>query len=308
MMMMMSMMITMHTIASVVRSHLLTDSATNMSRLSQCCSLDRYPIRSSHSVQKSQLTHPALVPCVRIMSKSSDNRAELVEKLAALGKTAAPTCTKMQIKARLYELQEQETNHAGKVLKSLIVQLNKAARKKSDLIDFCKEHKVTKITQHMTISQLYAMAEEHLTTSTPAHGTNLVNFGKLGHLTYQEIKDNHPNYAAWVVTTFQEEDSPHWRLVRLAHWLMNNEPTMKKTEAVRPVHKERAKSSTFAPLGRGRPSSHPCTSESDGSFNMVSSGEMDSTVSKLKAEIQALKEENADLVLQTDRIKNRREM
>lgn len=229
-------------------------------------------------------------------SRSAESRADLVNKLASKGETVSPQSTMMQIKARLCELQEQDTNHNGKVLKKLMTELNKAARKKSDLIAYCQEHQVRGVTPHMTIAQMFAKAQERLTMQTAHHGSNPVSFGKYGHLPNQELKDNHPDYAKWVITTSREEDSPDWRLTRLAQWVQQAEEAEKPVMPVKAIHKQSSPTTTYGPTARGKPSSHHSQSESDGHFSVVNEGEP--SVSQLLAEIQSLKDENADLVRQ----------
>ena len=86
---------------------------------------------------------------------------------------------------------------------------------------FLKEFKED-ISEHKTINQLFNEGVEMITKLYTPSSRETVNFGKYGFLTYREVRRQHPAYCEWIVKTAKESDSPHWRLVRLAHWLTSD--------------------------------------------------------------------------------------
>ena len=55
-----------------------------------------------------------------------------------------------------------------------------------------------------------------------------MGFGKHSARTYGETLVMAPSYVNWCITTADEEDDPHWRLVRFANWARNVSADKKK--------------------------------------------------------------------------------
>ena len=105
----------------------------------------------------------------------------------------------------------------GNQLGDTLKMMRKAARKKSDLVNFMAAHNVT-VTDNMTIAQMVALGEKTIYAKFEPHDQELVAFGKYANLTYQQVASQHPSYLQWIKTTALESDNPHWRLLRLHRW------------------------------------------------------------------------------------------
>ena len=100
----------------------------------------------------------------------SETRADLMAKLLEMGEVPPAHWTVMQIKARLAELRASMAEDKNITLKQRLTELNKAAKKKANLVKWAEAHHIP-ITGNMTIAQIYAMAEQHITQEMPANST-----------------------------------------------------------------------------------------------------------------------------------------
>ena len=149
-----------------------------------------------------------------------------------------PSATVMQIRARLHEFQQQDAHHSGHELKAQLVLLNKAAKKEDVLLQYCNGLVPGEVTFNMTIAQLYSKAEEAITVKIAPRRSNPMQFGKYGHLTYQEVKDQHPSYVEWERS--QSKSRTHVGVWQLAQWLNqeDNPEEVKPLIPVTPIHKQ----------------------------------------------------------------------
>ena len=177
----------------------------------------------------------------------------------------------------------------------MISQLNKAAKCKASLQEFATSHDVV-FTANMTMDQIYGRVEQKLTLMVPPTTTDKVNFGEYANLEYGQLLEDHPQYASWVQKTAKEGDC-NWRLARLASWLNEGPPA--------PRHQK--KLVTKGGKGRGKSSQQQADDSSNASWGKVSQASS-SELSALKEELDRLRSENAELTLQMERNKSRKEM
>lgn len=147
------------------------------------------------------------------------NKAEWVKRILDEGYQVPTSWTVIQLQSFWAEIKMEKGeegvkgNHLGDTLKMM----RKAARKKSDLVNFMAAHNVT-VTDNMTIAQMVALGEKTIYAKFEPHDQELVAFGKYANLTYQQVAFQHPSYLQWIKTTALESDNPHWRLLRLHRW------------------------------------------------------------------------------------------
>eukprot|EP00435_Cladocopium_sp_Y103_P071399 s167_g37.t1 len=232
----------------------------------------------------------------------SETRAELVLKLEALGERVPPSWTVMQIRARLYELKSQMRADPSQDLRKLTTELNKAAKKKANIVALAQQLGVT-VGTNMTIAQIYVLCEEKIHMGVPPTALDVVGFGKYSAETYGNLRRAYPQYAQWVVTTMSENEECCWRLKRLGLWLLQQDK-MEIEDGYNPRGGPPKPPKKGVPA-RGSSSQGP-QEDSDGSFMAVTS--VDTDVERLRAELEMAKQEKSDLELQLARSKARKEM
>ncbi|CAL1156473.1 unnamed protein product, partial [Cladocopium goreaui] len=171
----------------------------------------------------------------------STAQPELVEELLmTFGETAPKQWSIMEIESRLLELKEANgmTTQKGKVrppMRHAMIELNKASKKKSDLVDYVNNKLMVKTRGTETIQELQRLGTKKIYQTTAASPENPVGFGEHCSLQYHELLAQHPQYASWVVKTANEGECDY-RLARLANWLQSPEaqhpmPTYKQTSS-----------------------------------------------------------------------------
>eukprot|EP00435_Cladocopium_sp_Y103_P059538 s1303_g21.t1 len=233
----------------------------------------------------------------------TETKADLQARLMELGKFPPPGWSCLQLRARISELKALHQAQGHNQLKQQMAILNRAAKKKSSLQTYADQLGV-KYTPNSTIAEIYSRAEEAVTSAVPPTAWDKVNFGKFADQTYVQVKVDHPDYASWVMKTAAESQDANWRLKRLAHWLTENLHVTMDTNH-RPAPRPGRKT-----MRKGYPSDMGSTESShltDGSFERVTS-ESEDQIAKLKEELETIKAENAQLMLQNNRIKSRKEM
>ncbi|CAK9075395.1 Retrovirus-related Pol polyprotein from transposon TNT 1-94, partial [Durusdinium trenchii] len=218
----------------------------------------------------------------------------LMRRIEELGEVMPKSATVLQLRARLSELQELNRPEGGD-LRSKMVELNRAAKKKANLVEFA-ESKGIKVGPNNTIPKIYAKVEAHLTKTTPATAADRVNFGKHGDLTYGQVLQEHSSYMQWAIQIHKEETTD-WRLARLATW---GESQMKHQES-KPKF-----TAGYMTKPRGSPSQDPPGDSSDGSFIPVELSQQD-IIDALREELETAQTEKAELELSSGRSKARKE-
>ncbi|CAE7937941.1 unnamed protein product, partial [Symbiodinium necroappetens] len=118
-------------------------------------------------------------------------------------------------------------------LQNKIAQINAASRLKSKLTQLLQEEMMQEITPNMTIEQMKVKAVQFAYEHTAVSGGDYVGFGRHASMTYRTIKEEYPQYVAWVRATAKEEKETCVQLRRLAMWL--------EQEAAQPIEEKSTK-------------------------------------------------------------------
>lgn len=153
-------------------------------------------------------------------------RQEVIQELEKLGETPPEKWTVTELKSRLMELQEElgikpERKNNKTELQQWVVALNKASKKKAELHRWTEDVLGMPHAENDTIAQIQKKAMERIYQRAAAHGTDPVGFGEHSSLSYEELRNRHPDYAAWAIKTAQE-GSCCYRMTRLTNWLLQN--------------------------------------------------------------------------------------
>lgn len=113
--------------------------------------------------------------------------------------------------------QGSQRNGQGKVrppMRHAMIELKKASKKKSDLVDYVNNKLMAKTRGTETIQELQRLGTKKIYQTTAASPEDPVGFGEHCSLQYHELLAQHPQYASWVVKTATEGECDY-RLARL---------------------------------------------------------------------------------------------
>ena len=217
------------------------------------------------------------------MSLNKLNVSQLREILEDQGESPPATWHKVELRARVAELREQQgiPLRGGPPVDSLthkLASLRKASRRREELAKFCEAMGMV-LSGHESIQTMQTKGVAWLYAQTPATGDDPVSFGRHGDLTYQELRQEKNDYCAWVCKTAVESSSADPKLLRLAKWL-KEEPTEPEMTRSRPS----AASSRDKGKGKGQ---KPGTTEVPNELL----AELQKTIQTLKTEVEDLKNE-----------------
>ena len=256
-------------------------------------------------VQLKHLVHHQSLPHIIIMS-SPMTKTEIIEELARLGELPPKSWSRTECLVPMEELREAQgltSNPKSKAktpLQLKMTQLNAASRKKSDLISFCHELQIP-MSGHETIPILQKKATQVLLDQCEATGADPVGFGVHAALSYQEVKISEPNYANWVITTFQEERNTCPRLARLAQWLIQEQrhsqkPEITELQSQPPIPREVLIEKGYIKTPKGAKAAASMTSKQSGAASSNMTGvtshvlkNLTEAVIELKEQVQSLK-------------------
>lgn len=232
-------------------------------------------------------------------------KQEALVELARLGELPPKSWTAVEVIARMEEVRElhglpRELKMAPTKtpLRQLVVRMNIASRKKTDLAAFMKEFDVVhypndtiKTMQQRTLIALYDK-------STPC-GQDPVGFGMHASLTYEECLQKDPQYGAWVQTTYQEGQCDP-RLARFARWLIQQEnPKVMMGEATpsQPIPVETLIEKGYIKENKVKKAAPSMTSGESSAGSVTSSQWMQTTemIKDLAEVVTSLKEEIKEL-------------
>lgn len=213
------------------------------------------------------------------------SKRELQQVLLDLGEEAPNSWTRSELQIRIKEIRSEQglatpiPGKRGTPFRQQVIAMNKAAKKKPDLQEFTRVQMALKVNGNETIAQLEKMCLQKIYETTPPSGEDPVGFGLHCSLSYSELLMEHPDYAAWVKTTAEEDQGgASYRLMRLANWLMSQPSTdMKVTYNKKPVKKS--------------PKATSIASES----STKSKEELTMMVKNLQEEVNTLKSQNPQL-------------
>eukprot|EP00435_Cladocopium_sp_Y103_P056060 s442_g18.t1 len=147
---------------------------------------------------------------------------DLRSRLQELHEETAPRAWgKTQLLLRLVELEGPGILEKAPAdvppLRQAEIMINKASRKKSQLVDLMQNQMNMTVNGNETIEQLKVKALNEAYAQAPAHAKDPVGFGAHAAKSYEEVAMEAPSYLEWAITTMKEGPCCP-RLKRLAEW------------------------------------------------------------------------------------------
>ena len=170
-------------------------------------------------------------PCITLvftgdMALSKQTKAELTRRIQEYGETPPTRWNKTELVCRLEELMKMQGEdkttlklQAKSSLKNQITELNKARKKKIDLVNYLQNTLGLTVGPNETIDQMATRGIQAIYSTVAATSQDHVGFGRHNQITYGELLNTYPTYVTWVKQTALEADDPDPRLMRLAAWL-----------------------------------------------------------------------------------------
>ena len=154
-------------------------------------------------------------------------KIDRVKKMKSYGEEPPKHWTCAQIKARLSELKMENGDMNTTPMKQLEKELGQIANKKKIVLQEYMTSKGVQITGNETKDQLVSLGLRTFGAQMPGHSEDSLGFGTHASMTYGEVKNTVPSYAAWVIKTYQEgggqAGDSSWRLKRFAKWLIEDQ-------------------------------------------------------------------------------------
>ena len=98
-----------------------------------------------------------------------------------------------------------------------------SALKKAELIKECHKRGID-TTTHETRASMMRKIRNQVEMEAGGTGISLMGMGKHSDRSYQEVKDDDPNYVRWAKETVQEEGmKAHWKLRKFVAWIRAQE-------------------------------------------------------------------------------------
>eukprot|EP00435_Cladocopium_sp_Y103_P039213 s2053_g10.t1 len=169
-------------------------------------------------------------------------KADVISELRLLGEEPPAQWTMVELRTRLAELMPKKQSTE---LQLWVKALNRASKKKSELIAWMSSELGVTNMENSTMVQLQKAAMERIYQKAAAHETDPVGFGTHCQLSYIEVKVQEPEYCQWVMKT-QKEGQCSYRLQRLALWLEETKDVVMRPEqpkSKKPMAAEAARSS-----------------------------------------------------------------
>ena len=168
-------------------------------------------------------------------------KSQLTEELYKYGEHPAKSWTKVEIRARILELQRRDVEQTQRemnstTLETMTREMRKASKTKSALVTFCTNELEMNLSGNETKPQLEMKAMQVILKKAPAEKRDIVGFGRHSQQRYEHIRTTYTEYGRCVMQTAMEgPDSCDPRLKRLADWLATHPPgtstTMETPEA-----------------------------------------------------------------------------
>ena len=155
-------------------------------------------------------------------------REQLRQELKNQGEDAPRQWTKVELRLRLEEMTGEpwstsKTNAKGEKsdYEKMVVRLNTASRRKSDLLKFCETQLKMANLESYTIPRIQQLAMAKIYEVSESDPRDKIGFGKYTDVSYGEIQELDSNYCTWVQETVRSEgrEGCCHRMVRLANWL-----------------------------------------------------------------------------------------
>ena len=140
-------------------------------------------------------------------------------------KSLQQSWARVDLRHRVEELVEakeiviQGGKKSGTPLQKAITELNKASRKKADLVHHAQTNLLITVGPNATIPVIQKAAMEKLLNEIAGEDGDLMGFGKFSNRTYLDVKLNEPKYCEWAKTVYQEESTSVY-LKRFVQYLL----------------------------------------------------------------------------------------
>ena len=235
------------------------------------------------------------------------SRANLQKMLEEQGEVPPRTWTRAELMLRVEELTNTNMSKAKAASKDLtsyrhlVQELNRVSRKKAELQEFCKDKLLMNVNYNLTIPQLMREAMIKIYVVSQPEPADPLGFGKHAALSYSEVKNKHPQYCEWAITTAREGPCDP-RLKRFAGWLSNDaqlvqtatqEWELKMAQSEENHRVVAPKAPTPKPKTMMRSSAYSSAEEETGSVTLAGYQlqSLVSTIEDLKEEVSILKGE-----------------
>ena len=195
------------------------------------------------------------------------------------------------------EIEVQTGKKSGTTLQKAVSELNKASRKKADLVHHAQTNLLLNVGPNATTPVIQKAAMEKLLTEIAGEDNDLMGFGKFAGRTYLDVKTNEASYCQWAKTTYQEESTSTYLKRFVVRGVSPSARLLREEEdsyQVQPQEDGR-ESRLCGPEGEDAPTSPPKSSPASSSTEATVT-QLTQLVGELIAEVKELKEEKAAAV------------
>ncbi|CAE6915033.1 unnamed protein product [Symbiodinium sp. CCMP2592] len=191
----------------------------------------------AQSTNKADLSSSPSGNLVQLTAMMKMSMSQLRQAIQERGESPPQNWGKIELRDRLTELMNEagESTTTKTNLREWVSQLNRASRKKQELITFCTDRLKIALTGHETIPVLQQKAMKVIYSVSIPSALDTVGFGKFASKTYGQILREETKYSQWVQETYLEGgQSCEIHLQRLATWLIEQTDRISETEEETP--------------------------------------------------------------------------
>ena len=239
------------------------------------------------------------LPVILLNAMDSMNKTDLVLHLRAYGEEPPEEWTKMELKQRIKDLMDRgempaiKTSKERTPLQVATGELNKASRKKADLIKYVAAEYQIEATSNDTIGTMQRKAMVKIMERTTPVGSDVMGFGKFASRTYHDVWSTETNYVEWARQTEMEGDVSIY-LKRFIRWVKDHAETEEINATRKVTPKAKAKPS---PKSKGPPKGYRAETHEEAPSSSSTSPDvaaLTAVVAQLVQEVQAMKEEKGE--------------
>ncbi|CAE7557684.1 unnamed protein product, partial [Symbiodinium microadriaticum] len=236
---------------------------------------------------------------ILLNAMDSMNKTDLVLHLRAYGEEPPEEWTKMELKQRIKDLMDRgempaiKTSKERTPLQVATGELNKASRKKADLIKYVANEYQIEATSNDTIGTMQRKAMVKILERTTPVGSDVMGFGKFASRTYHDVWSTEINYVEWARQTEMEGDVSIY-LKRFIRWVKDYAEIeeINATRKVTPKAKTKPSPKSKVPPKGYRAETHEETPSSSSTSPDVAA--LTAVVAQLVQEVQSMKEEKGE--------------
>ncbi|CAE7440536.1 unnamed protein product [Symbiodinium pilosum] len=233
----------------------------------------------------------------QLLPLTEDWLADMVLALRSFGEEPPSGWTKVDLMCRLGELSdlgeiEMKSGKAAKTpLQQAVSELNKASRKKSELVLHVEKNLGMLVSPNATIATIQKAAMQQLLADIPGADGDVMGFGKFSERTYLEVWSTETSYCGWAKDTYKEESTSIY-LRRFVEWMLQKEVSGTKPKVV--VGSPKKKSNpTKSPYKMEAKSATMETPSASSAASPDAVTQLTAMVAQLATEIKEMKEERA---------------